>query len=233
MEVVVSNAVTGEVMASVSLLRSSTVGRVQQRLSKILAVSPYEMRLMHSAKILEAREHLARFAVGDTAHLSFARVAPERVQVHDRLGTVKFRGTGFDGAGEVVGVQLDDAVGHCDGSVAGRSYFHCPRHTGIFVHADEVKPRLDDTLVDVPQKRILFRGIRGTIRFHGPTQFSPRMWFGIELDEPMGNCDGTAMGVRYFYSRENHGLFVCAMKLGREVDVARRPRDRSHGTRGK
>ncbi|KAL1429826.1 hypothetical protein MTO96_015688 [Rhipicephalus appendiculatus] len=38
----------------------------------------------------------------------------------------------------------------------------------------------------------------GVVSFLGPTQFSPGLWVGVELDTPTGRNDGTVGGVRYF-----------------------------------
>lgn len=42
------------------------------------------------------------------------------------------------------------------------------------------------------------KGLSGTVRFRGLTQFAEDEWLGIELDEPVGKNDGSIQGVRYF-----------------------------------
>ena len=37
--------------------------------------------------------------------------------------------------------------------------------------------------------------IPGIIRFIGPTKNSEKVWIGIEFDEPVGRCDGSAHGI--------------------------------------
>lgn len=34
------------------------------------------------------------------------------------------------------------------------------------------------------------------------------VWIGIKLDEPMGNCDGSLKGKRYFAAKPKFGTFV-------------------------
>jgi len=49
---------------------------------------------------------------------------------------------------------------------------------------------------------------QGIVRWVGRTRFAEGRWFGIELDNPVGNNDGSVDGRRYFHCEENHGLFV-------------------------
>jgi CAP-Gly domain-containing linker protein 3/4 len=62
------------------------------------------------------------------------------------------------------------------------------------------------------------RRVAGTVRFVGSVDFDTgadedEKWFGVELDEPVGRHDGAVMGVRYFSSAPDTGIFVTAAKL--------------------
>lgn len=48
----------------------------------------------------------------------------------------------------------------------------------------------------------------GTIKYIGVTDFMAGEWCGVQLDEPVGNHDGTVQNVRYFHCAPKHGVFV-------------------------
>ncbi|CAF1179764.1 unnamed protein product [Rotaria sp. Silwood1] len=53
----------------------------------------------------------------------------------------------------------------------------------------------------------------GTIRFIGETSIGPGIWYGIELDEPVGKHNGTYNGHLYFKCRDKHGIIVRRDKI--------------------
>ena len=55
------------------------------------------------------------------------------------LGTVRYYGTMTGSTGNWVGVELDSALGKCNGSQGGKSYFTCKNNFGIFVRSTQVK----------------------------------------------------------------------------------------------
>ena len=60
--------------------------------------------------------------------------------------------------------------------------------------------------------KVLVHGkLAGTVRYVGRTAFGPTdvlVWYGIELELPMGKNDGSINGVTYFHCASNHGLFT-------------------------
>lgn len=38
------------------------------------------------------------------------------------------------------------------------------------------------------------KGLEGTIRFQGETEFAPGVWVGVELDDQKGKNNGTVKG---------------------------------------
>ncbi|CAL8104193.1 unnamed protein product [Calicophoron daubneyi] len=64
--------------------------------------------------------------------------------------------------------------------------------------------------------RVLVAGQRrGVIRFIGQTQFAPGVWYGIELEQPVGKNNGSIGGVRYFECAVGHGIFAPLNRLQR------------------
>ncbi|RLV82966.1 CAP-Gly domain-containing linker protein 3 [Meyerozyma sp. JA9] len=61
---------------------------------------------------------------------------------------------------------------------------------------------------------------KGTIRFHGRTQFAPGVWVGVELTQPVGKNDGSVGGISYFSCPPNHGIFVRESKVRPETSHA-------------
>ena len=48
----------------------------------------------------------------------------------------------------------------------------------------------------------------GTVRYIGETDFKEGTWVGIEMDEPIGNNDGTVQGKQYFACGPQHGVMA-------------------------
>lgn len=78
-----------------------------------------------------------------------------RVQVAAGLGHVRFVGQTSFAAGKWVGVELDDATGKNDGSVAGKRYFDTQEARGVFVRPSQVlildEAEQNDTEVSRPE----------------------------------------------------------------------------------
>lgn len=83
-----------------------------------------------------------------------------RVQVAAGSGYIRFVGqTGF-AAGKWVGVELDEATGKNDGSVAGKRYFTCAESKGVFVRPSQIRLLLDDDTPGRADVRARFSQVR-------------------------------------------------------------------------
>jgi len=161
----------------------------------------------------------------------------DKVIISGQRGILKFCGPTEFASGHWAGIELNDAVGKNDGSVASIRYFDCQPKHGIFVPLSRVRKaaEADENSISVklpnePSQlllqdgngrlqigdRVLVAGQKvGIIRFMGETQFAPGVWVGVELDEPHGKNDGSVSGVRYFECRMNYGIFAQQMKIQR------------------
>ncbi|XP_066286383.1 platelet binding protein GspB-like isoform X3 [Branchiostoma lanceolatum] len=62
--------------------------------------------------------------------------------------------------------------------------------------------------------RVTVGGVKcGVLSYVGTVHFSQGEWCGIELDEPIGNHDGTVQDMRYFECSDKHGIFAAASKV--------------------
>lgn len=66
-----------------------------------------------------------------------------RVQVAAGAGYIRFVGQTSFATGKWVGVELDQAGGKNDGSVAGKRYFDCEAGKGVFVRPSQIRLLLD------------------------------------------------------------------------------------------
>mgnify|MGYP001183474124 FL=1 len=64
------------------------------------------------------------------------------------------------------------------------------RNAGVQVDTNMQKISLQDT--------VLVNEMKGRVKFIGETQFAKGIWYGIELDKPLGKNDGSVNGIRYF-----------------------------------
>ncbi|CAF1281060.1 unnamed protein product [Rotaria sordida] len=58
----------------------------------------------------------------------------------------------------------------------------------------------------------------GFIRYVGKTYFKEGIWYGIELEEPVGKNDGSFSGHVYFQCPDKHGVFVRRDKIRRLIE---------------
>lgn len=59
---------------------------------------------------------------------------------------------------------------------------------------------------------------QGVLRFIGPTQFAPGIWYGVELDQAVGKNNGSLNGIRYFTCAVGHGIFAPLNRLQKLAD---------------
>ena len=167
----------------------------------------------------DTKADLPLFGVGD-------RVKVRQADGSIVKGWVQYYGkTGFY-EGMWVGVVLDTAAGKNNGTVLKRQYFQCRDNHGVFVQPHAVtllqaRPRPE---VVLPGKLVEFRrplqrkGITsapltamGVVRFAGSVQaLGGKNRIGIELFEPIGNCDGSVGQERLFSCAPKYALFVSA-----------------------
>ncbi|KAL3867597.1 hypothetical protein ACJMK2_040479 [Sinanodonta woodiana] len=66
--------------------------------------------------------------------------------------------------------------------------------------------------------RVIVAGQRkGTVKFVGETKFAPGIWYGVELDRPVGKNDGSVNGETYFTCRMKHGVFAPPSRIQKIV----------------
>lgn len=64
---------------------------------------------------------------------------------------------------------------------------------------------------------ILFSGGIAVVRFFGKVKFGRGEWVGLELSGPMGDCDGSKNGVRYYKCNKSHGKFIRLSDVKRKI----------------
>lgn len=96
-----------------------------------------------------------------------------------------------------------------------------------------------EAVVDVPEKkddleadllpnlpvgcRVIVEGDKhGTLKYKGRIKSRDSFWVGVELDEPVGNNDGSVDGIEYFSCAINYGLFVSLDKVKEEEEEEER-----------
>ena len=116
------------------------------------------------------------------------------------------------------GIELDEAKGKNNGAVKKIQYFKCSKNKGIFVKEDGIlatntknnktAPRV--TVGDIVKcKR---EKCNGTIRYIGtPYSFKHMgVFYGIELEKPKGNNNGSVRNRWYFACKNKYGCFLMA-----------------------
>ncbi|EGD75371.1 hypothetical protein PTSG_06448 [Salpingoeca rosetta] len=94
-----------------------------------------------------------------------------------------------------------------------------PHHLGRPLH-DEVSDtssvmgsQIGDEPINVGDRVYVHNKGAGLVRFKDKTKFRPGVWYGVQLDEPVGKNNGTVGYVTYFRTKPKHGVFVRRSRL--------------------
>eukprot|EP00483_Globobulimina_turgida_P003601 UN03607 len=61
---------------------------------------------------------------------------------------------------------------------------------------------------------VINKNCHGIIRYIGTTEFKPDViWYGIQLERPLGKNNGTVQGIKYFICEKKYGIFVRAQSI--------------------
>jgi selenocysteine lyase/cysteine desulfurase len=136
-------------------------------------------------------------------------------------GKLLFIGELFDRRGLWYGIELrKPQPSLTDGAYKGHRYFVCRGQRATFVRRSQITS-FDSSKVLVPsfvpgdRLRVVVRGKkqRGTLRVVAVVSSTgslrgARPYWGVEMDRPVGNSDGTHYSVQYFSVRSKMAIFV-------------------------
>jgi len=74
----------------------------------------------------------------------------------------------------------------------------------------------DNARVTVGDKIKVTGKCNGIIRYIGYPLFKSGLWYGIELNEPIGNNNGTIDKIQYFKCQDNYGFFTQIVNLQKQ-----------------
>ncbi|KAH8857664.1 CAP-Gly domain-containing linker protein 4 [Schistosoma japonicum] len=78
--------------------------------------------------------------------------------------------------------------------------------TGLRIRSPDVGSR--NHLFQIGDRVLVAGQRKGILRFIGQTQFAPGIWYGVELEQPVGKNNGSINGIRYFDCAVGHGIFA-------------------------
>ncbi|VDQ02733.1 unnamed protein product [Trichobilharzia regenti] len=79
---------------------------------------------------------------------------------------------------------------------------------GLRIRSPDISQRSQQQLLQLGDRVLVAGQRRGILRFIGETQFAPGVWYGVELEQPVGKNNGSINGVRYFDCAVGHGIFA-------------------------
>lgn len=141
------------------------------------------------------------------------------------IGIVRFVGELKNESGVHYGIDLSEPYGNHDGSHNGIYYFTTQENYGLFVKKHHIVKVITKNEYNLPRYTVgdivgvAQIGCNAIIRFIGWTLFHPEViWYGLQLEEPIGDNDGTIDGRKYFTCAKNLGLFVMCNEIGPKIN---------------
>lgn len=149
----------------------------------------------------------------------------DRVKLVDgNSGFIQFMGPIDDTYDPQYGIQLDEPNGNTNGTLDDIQYFICPENYGTFATKNEIalctKSPESKKMPFVclgDRVKIVHKHTFGTLKFVGITSFAAGIWYGSELEEPLGKNDGSVGERQYFQAQSYYGL-LCQQKNIKEVE---------------
>ena len=139
---------------------------------------------------------------------------------NQKQGEVQFMGIIEGKQGLFYGVKLDGPDGKNDGSVGDIKYFDCFENYGIFVTTSKIiKSEPTQFNAVLPRvcigDRIYVKDHRfyGIVQFVGTIDDKEGCWYGIELEDPMGEHNGSLGDRQYFECQDFCGIFCEAKNI--------------------
>eukprot|EP01083_Nonionella_stella_P144954 453367_1 len=149
--------------------------------------------------------------VGDDVELS-----------NDLHGVVRFVGEIIQRSGIYYGIELSEERGKNNGTLRNICYFKCKAKRGIFLRRTRIQRVLHSKRnshkgtvhrIGINQNMQIklspYKAI-GNVRFIGTPSKSNGIYYGVELDKPVGDCNGMYNGTRYFTTDRKCGYFIKA-----------------------
>eukprot|EP01084_Bolivina_argentea_P255992 430824_1 len=140
----------------------------------------------------------------------------DRVTLNNgKQGEVQFMGP-IEGKGDSIfyGIKLDEQQGKNNGTANNIRYFECTNNHGIFVKVQKIKKseatQLNAVLPRVSigdRVKVKDKRQHGILRFVGITEFDKGSFYGVELEEPLGENDGSVNDRQYFECSDYYGIF--------------------------
>jgi len=138
----------------------------------------------------------------------------DRIRFANRVGKVTSIGPKPDKTDIYVRIQLEthsnanDIHNDINSDKNGRAIW-VPIH--VVERVLEASNRYQFTIGD--RVRLEKKNVDGTVRYVGPTHFEKGLWFGVELDQPLGKNNGSVKKQFYFQTNPNCGIFVHHKRL--------------------